>query len=154
MVAVHPVRPADSIVRAMTTFLVPALAERMTALVASGTAKSSSKLRNSIWDWRFRTDRSFAFPMSTDGRDEVVRIAREAGIAPTCDVLCTDGALDGRRLPFPELFDAIDGLGGGTFAVLDPDRLAFHQGEDARDTWVLSTIAPRSRRASGGRRRA
>lgn len=132
---------SPSVRRAFKVFCVPARAERYLQLIDAETPKAHKKLTGLLAHGfersPFRPEYETVHPNSSDARAAVLNIAQRLGLSGDCDVLSENRELDGTRLTFTDLFDTTDASGFGTFAVLDPERLAFFQGEDARTTTVL-----------------
>lgn len=129
--------PGPEIQRAIEAFVVKPLATRMGQLARSSSPKAQRKLVNMLA--HFEGFRPECIHPTKDNNyfDEVERLISKMGLADYCDVLSEDASLNGKRIPFRELFDLIDGSGFGTFAVIHPDRLAFFEGEDPGTSFIL-----------------
>lgn len=127
--------------RAFEVFCLTARAERLVQLVDAGSPKTHKKLTSMLAHGfevsLFRPAYATPYDNARDARAHVLRVARLLQLSGDCDVLSENRDLDGSRMPFTELFDAANASGFGTFAVLDPERLAFFQGEAPHSTVVL-----------------
>jgi hypothetical protein len=110
----------------------------MSQLARSNSAKAQRKLVNMLAYFDgFRRECIHPTKDSQHYLDEVERLTNRMGLAGYCDVLSEDPSVNGKRMPFRELFGQIDGRGFGTLAVIHPDRLAFFQGEDTGTSLIL-----------------
>ena len=57
-------------------------------------------------------------------------------------LLAEDAALDGQELQLEEALRQIVGRGTGTFVSCVPGQLAYFEGEEPRERWLLSRTAP------------
>lgn len=64
-------------------------------------------------------------------------VLRAAGAPPTCLVLSEDDALDGLELPLEDALNEIVGSSLGSLVTCVPGQLAYLEGEEPGDRWVL-----------------
>ena len=124
---------SSAVVRA---FIAPERRERYLTLLASPNGRA--KLRAQFAHLR-DLDQRFAHPIPP-GEHTPTALAAMLGAhgAPTeCVLLAEDPALDGRRMTLTDALAAVVGRGMGAFISCVPGRLAFYEGEDAGQRYLL-----------------
>jgi hypothetical protein len=121
-------------------FIIPNRRERYLRLLA--TARGRAKLRRSLAHCR-DLDPRFARELSADMQTpaQIAALLQERGAPDECVILAEDSALDGRRMRLMETLEAIVGRGMGAFASCVPGRLAFYEGEDLGERYILERQA-------------
>jgi hypothetical protein len=76
-------------------------------------------------------------PPSTHTLLDLARLLRSRGAPATCVLLAEDAALDGTELPLDDALEAVVGRGMGAFISCLPGRLAYFEGEEAADRYLL-----------------
>jgi hypothetical protein len=117
-------------------FLKPSARKRFLALRKS--PKGREKLRRSLPHFR-KLDPRFSqrLPESVvDGR-ALVDLLRQRGAPAMCHVVAEDEVLDGRTMALEEAVRAVYGGGMGAFISAVPGRLAYYEGEEAGECWIL-----------------
>jgi hypothetical protein len=101
-------------------------------------AKGRAKLRAGLAHFH-DLDPRYAHPLPADVHTptEIASLLRSHGAPPTCYVLSEESGIDGRELPLEEALDRVVGLGMGTFLSCVPGRLAYFEGEEARERYIL-----------------
>jgi hypothetical protein len=124
---------ASALIRA---FIAPDRRERYLALL--GSARGREKLRNTLAHFR-DIDPRFArqIPPADQTPARVAALLRARGAPADCVLLAEDEALDGERLPLDDALGAVVGRGMGAFVSCIPGRLAYYEGEDAGERWLL-----------------
>jgi hypothetical protein len=117
-------------------FLAPERQDRYLALLRS--ARGREKLRARLAHFR-DLDRRFARPISPAEHTSasITRLLRARGAPAMCVVLAEDPALDGREVPLEEALSAVVGRGMGAFVSCLPGRLAYFEGEEPGERYLL-----------------
>ena len=117
-------------------FITPERQDRYLGLLAS--PRGRAKLRARLAHLR-DLDARFGRPIpSADHTPAAIsRLLRARGAPGMCVLLAEDAALDGRELPLDEALGAVVGRGMGTFISCLPGRLAYYEGEDPRERYLL-----------------
>ena len=68
---------------------------------------------------------------------------RRLGAPDSCYALSTDRDLDGRHLPLEEAMESIHGTQMGTLLSCIPGQLAYYEGEDPGERYILHRQTPR-----------
>ena len=124
----------------LNAFVRPERRARYLGLLAS--AKGRAKLRAQLAHFR-DLDPRFAAPVpGGQGPAAIAALLVDRGAPPVCYVLSEDADLDGREMPLAEGLAAVVGRGMGTFLSCVPGRLAYFEGEDAGERFVLERRAP------------
>jgi hypothetical protein len=131
--------PSASMLRAFDVFMTRVDAGRMKTLATSNSPKAANKLYARLGAFPgFREDLRETVTRPDDAGQVVLDLARLLHIPTTCEVLSLDNEIDGQLLPFAEVFDRVHNWPVATFAVLDPEKLAFFQdGDYAKNVAVL-----------------
>lgn len=117
-------------------FVVQDRRERYLALL--GSARGRAKLRAALAHFRDldpRFARSLPPPDQTPAR--IAALLRARGAPDECVLLAEDEALDGERRALDEALRDVIGSGMGAFVSCIPGRLAYYEGEDAGERWLL-----------------
>lgn len=128
--------PPDPWQALVDAFILPERRARLRALLAS--AKGRAKLR--AWLAHFHDlDPRYAHPLPDDVHTpaEIASLLRSHGAPPMCYVLSEESGIDGRELPLEQALDRVVGLGMGTFFSCVPGRLAYFEGEEPRERYIL-----------------
>jgi hypothetical protein len=120
-------------------FVAPERQARMLGLI--GSARGRAKIRKSLAHYR-DLDPRFAseIPKGEHTPEAIGRRLRARGAGATCTLLAEDAALDGRAMPLNEALLAVVGCGMGAFISCLPGRLAYFEGEDAGDRYLLERV--------------
>ena len=113
--------------------------ERYLALLAS--VRGRAKLRAALAHFRDlepRTARPVPPTQQTPGA--VAALLRAHGAPAECVVLAEDAALDGQRLSLEAALDAVVGRGMGAFVSCVAGRLAYYEGEEAGERYLLEHV--------------
>ena len=124
---------ARALIRA---FVAPRRQARMIGLI--GSARGRAKVRKALAHFR-DLDPRFAseIPRGDHTPDAVGRLLRARGAGIVCTLLAEDATLDGRAMPLNEALLAVVGHGMGAFISCVPGRLAYFEGEDAHERYLL-----------------
>ena len=124
---------SSAVIRA---FIAPERCERYLALLRS--SKGRTKLRAQLSHLP-DLDRRFArlIPPSEQTPMAVAALLHARGAPSDCVLLAEDPTLDGQRLPLTDALAAVVGRGMGAFVSCIPGRLAFYEGEDAGERYLL-----------------
>ena len=129
---------ASALIRA---FVAPERQERLLGLLRS--ARGRDKLRAGLAHFAALDARyAVRIPAGEQSADSIARLLRQRGAPATCVLLAEDGALDGQELQLEEALRQIVGRGMGTFVSCVPGQLAYFEGEEPRERWLLSRTAP------------
>jgi hypothetical protein len=124
---------SSAIIRA---FIVPERSERYLGLLAS--PRGREKFRRSLAHLRDLDPRfSRLVPSGEQTPEAVLTLLRAKGAPLECVLLAEDGTLDGRRMPLEEALTAIIGRGMGAFVSCSAGRLAYYEGEDSGERYIL-----------------
>jgi len=66
----------------------------------------------------------------------VAALLRTLGAPPTCYVLSSNSAFDGREMQLGDALEAIVGQGSGSFVCCVPGRLAYFEGESPGERYI------------------
>lgn len=131
---------ADHAPALLNAFVRPERRARYLGLLAS--AKGRAKLRAQLAHFR-DLDPRYATPVS--GGQTAAAIAQllaGKGAPAVCYVLSEDADLDGREMPLADALAAVVGRGMGTFLSCVPGWLAYFEGEEPGERFVLERRAP------------
>jgi hypothetical protein len=131
--------PSATMLRAFDVFMARVDAERMKTLATSTSPKARNKLYGRLGSFpSFREDLRAPLGRPDDAGQLVLDLAKQLHISAICEVLSLDDEIDGQVLPFSEVFHRVHNWPVATFAVLDPEHLAFFQdGDYAKNVAVL-----------------
>jgi len=76
-------------------------------------------------------------PSDEQTPSRLAALLRARGAPEECVLLAEDAALDGRRLPLAEALSMVVGRGMGAFLSCIPGRLAFYEGEEPGQRYIL-----------------
>jgi len=124
---------AAAVIRA---FVAPERQERLLGLIASD--RGRDKLRRQLAHFA-ALDVRFAQRITATEQTpaDILRLLRANGAPPTCVLLAEDRVLDGRELLLEDALRAVVGQGMGAFLSCVPGRLAYYEGENAGERYVL-----------------
>ena len=69
--------------------------------------------------------------------DQIAEILSQKGAPRSCWITSENSALDGREMPLLEALKEVVGRQMGTFLTCIPGRLAYFEGEEMGDRWIL-----------------
>jgi hypothetical protein len=128
--------PDEAIIRA---FLRPERAERFLALLARKDGRR--KLRRELAHLRAFDDRYLHRVAPNAATPQALAaLLRGKGAPAECYCLSEHAAVDGRVLPLLEALTAVVGSGMGTIVSCVPGRLAFFEGEEPGERYVLERV--------------
>ena len=129
--------PEEASVRA---FAAPDRSERYLTLLRS--VRGRAKLRAALAHG-FELDKRYAtrVPSAEATPLAVERLLRHLGAPEICHCLSESTELDGRELPLSQALTAVIGQGMGTLISCIPGALAYFEGEDAGERYVLRRAA-------------
>jgi hypothetical protein len=123
----------ESLIKA---FIVPQKRDRWLSLI--GSPKRRRTFLEALYHFRDLDERFAArVPVGSDTPSGIANALCDLGAGATCWAISTDEELDGREVPLDAALAAIHGLGEGTFLSCVPGQLAYFEGEDAKDRWIL-----------------
>lgn len=76
-------------------------------------------------------------PSGLQGTGDIELLLRSRGAPSTCHVMSENGALDGRKLPLAEALAEIVGWGASSLLSCRPGRLAYFEGEEPGERYLL-----------------
>ena len=76
-------------------------------------------------------------PSGQQNQSNILQLLKARGAGDNCYAISTHGAIDGRTLPISEALSEVIGQGHGTFLSCVPGRLAYFEGESAKDRFLL-----------------
>jgi hypothetical protein len=131
---------SDHAAAIFTAFIVPNRRERYTNLLKN--AKSRSKLRTYLAHFRDLDPRyaTRIVPSNLENR-AIAEQLRKRGAPASCYVLAEVAELDGQTLSLDEALDAVVGQGGGAFLSCVPGKLAYYEGEEPGERYILERAA-------------
>ena len=96
--------------------------------------RGRDKLRCHLAHCEDDLDPRFVHRIPDDGqkKEQILALPRERDAGTMCYALSESDDLDGRELPLVEALDAVVGWGLATFLSIDPGRLAYFEGEEAK----------------------
>jgi hypothetical protein len=117
-------------------FIAPERQERYLGLLTS--SRGRDKLRARLAHLRDLDQRFVSSPPSDEQTpSRLAALLRARGAPEECVLLAEDAALDGRRLPLAEALSRVVGRGMGAFLSCIPGRLAFYEGEEPGQRYIL-----------------
>ena len=117
-------------------FVSPERQERYLALLKS--ARGRAKLRERLAHTRDLDPRfAHAIPSGAHTPGEIARLLLTRGAPAVCVLFAEDPSLDGIELPLEEALSAVVGRGMGTFISCLPGRLAYFEGEERGNRYIL-----------------
>jgi len=117
-------------------FIAPERQERYLGLLTS--SRGRDKLRARLAHLRDLDQRFVSSPPSDEQTpSRLAALLRARGAPEECVLLAEDAALDGRRLPLAEALSMVVGRGMGAFLSCIPGRLAFYEGEEPGQRYIL-----------------
>jgi len=117
-------------------FISPRRRHRYLSLLES--TKGRNRLRKELAHLR-DLDMRFArrIPSNEQTAERVERLLRGLGAKDQCLILSETLELDGAHMPWRLALDRVLGTGRGTFLSCVPGRLAYYEGEDPGDRFLL-----------------
>lgn len=105
-------------------------------------AKGAGKARDKFVDGlshNLEVDNRFARKVrsSTDTEQWILDELRRHGAPEACYVISTNPDLDGRSMPLAEALGEVHAMQQGTLISCIPGQLAYYEGEDAHERYVL-----------------
>ncbi len=128
--------PSDPELAFAKSFVQAARKDRVVASLAN--PKHRAKLRSSLahckWlDQRFRVE----FEPSEHSADRLASLLRKHGAPELCRLISERSELDGAGMSLPDALERIVGYGMGTIVICIPDRLAYYEGEEQGERYLL-----------------
>jgi hypothetical protein len=127
---------SEHAVALIRAFIAPNRRERYLTLL--GSVRGRTKLRARLAHLR-DLDQRFArqIPPSDQTVARIAALLRARGAPADCVLLAEDSALDGERLALDDALTAVVGRGMGTFISCIPGQLAYYEGEEPGERWLL-----------------
>ncbi len=123
----------------VATFVIRDRRGRYLKLLA--TAHGREKLRKDLAHFA-DLDLRLATPIQgAHGASAIAEMLRAKGAAQSCYSLSESSQLDNRELPIADALEAIVGRGMGTFLSCIPGRLAYFEGEERGERYILERDA-------------
>jgi hypothetical protein len=116
-------------------FILPERRERYLSLLTSrkGRKKFLERLSHNV-----STELDSRFAHHIDGTAKAIEEKlKKKGATDTCYVLSEDSNLDGREMPLADALEETVGYGSGTFLSCIPGKLAYFEGEDRGERYLL-----------------
>jgi hypothetical protein len=82
-------------------------------------------------------DPRFARPVKSGSSEAIAALLRQRGAPSSCYVLSEDDAIDAQELGLEAALEAILGRGWGTILSCLPGKLAYYEGEDPGERYLL-----------------
>lgn len=128
--------PTNPEVAFAQSFVQAARKDRVVASLAN--PKLRAKLRSALahckWlDQRFRVE----IEPSEHSPDRLASLLRKRGAPDRCQLISERSELDGAEMSLPDALERIVGYGMGTIVICIPDRLAYYEGEDQGERYLL-----------------
>ena len=135
---VHDMTDKAHDVATIEAFVVESRRKRCLTLVAS--ERGRAKLRHMLAHFQ-HLDPRYAQLLSPTDQERIGDILRREGAPATCYVLSEDTELDGRVMDLDVALGEIVGRGMGTFISCIPGRLAYFEGEEPGERYLLMRVA-------------
>ena len=119
----------------MRAFVAPDRQDRYLSLLRS--ARGRSKLRDRLAHFRDLDPRYATRVAGAHGADAICSLLVARGAPSTCYVLSEDSAVDDREMPLDAALLHVVGRGMGTFLSCIAARLAYFEGEEAGERYIL-----------------
>jgi hypothetical protein len=117
-------------------FITAERRERYLSLLTS--SRGREKLRGRLAHLHDLDQRFVSPPPSNEQTPSALAaLLRARGAPEECVLLAEDASLDGRRLPLAEALQMIVGRGMGALLSCIPGRLAFYEGEEPGQRYIL-----------------
>jgi len=117
-------------------FVAPERVDRYLALLKS--QRGRAKLRERLAHFGDLDPRHAQLVAAADHSPAgIAELLRHRGAPSECVLLAEDEALNGQRLGLTTALEAVIGRGMGAFVSCIPGRLAYYEGEYARERWLL-----------------
>jgi hypothetical protein len=131
---------SDHATALFTAFIVPSRRERYTNLLEN--SKGRAKLRTYLAHCHDLDPRHAKriTPSNLENR-AIAEQLRKRGAPARCYVVAEAQELDGQTLSLEEALDAVVGQGGGAFLSCVPGILAYYEGEDPGERYILERAA-------------
>jgi hypothetical protein len=128
-----PNEHAEAVIRA---FFTPERRKRYITLLHS--RRGRVKLRQALAHLH-ALDRRYTRSVPPDVHEvrAITRLLQQRGAPETCYVLAEDPELDDRCLPLQDALTAIVGRGSGAILSCIPGKLAYYEGEDVGERYLL-----------------
>jgi hypothetical protein len=126
-------RPEDSLIRA---FVHPDRQARLLALL--GRPKGRLKIRAELAHFQALDPRyASRVPAQHQSAGGIEELLKQRGSPDSCYVLSEDPSIDAQVLPLGVALKSVVGRGMGTFISCLPGRLAYFEGEDPGERYML-----------------
>ncbi len=120
----------------LARFFIPTKRERYVEMI--GHAKKRSKFLRELAHFK-SLDPRYVLPMPPKKLfpEQIAAILTQKGAPQTCWVTSENPDLDGREMMLLEALKNVVGLQMGTFLSCVPGKLAYYEGEEMGDRWIL-----------------
>jgi hypothetical protein len=126
----------DPALALVDAFVLPERRARLRGLLTS--TKGRAKFRAGLAHFRDLDPRyASPIPAGVQTPSQIAALLRDRGAPATCYVLSEESDLDGREFPLTEALERVVGRGMGTFLSCVPGRLAYFEGEETNERYVL-----------------
>jgi hypothetical protein len=121
--------------------------KRLLTLLAD--PKKRQKLLNELYHFH-DLDPRFAHRIAPREQfaEKIYAVLRSKGAPASCYVMSDDADLDGRDMDLREALERTVGQGGGTFLSCLPGQLAYYEGEEPNERYILERL-PTSSQGAG-----
>ena len=117
-------------------FFAPTKRERYLEMVAN--PKKRKKFLSELYHFNALDPRCFvSIPPSQQYPEQIASILTKRGAPPTCWITSTEAELDGKEILLLEALKDVVGRQIGAFLSCVPGKLAYFEGEERGDRWIL-----------------
>ncbi|MBZ5688889.1 MAG: hypothetical protein LAP86_28095 [Acidobacteriia bacterium] len=117
-------------------FFVPTKRERYLDMVAN--PKKRKKFLNELYHFKALDPRCFvSIPPSQQDPEQIASILTKKGAPRSCWVTSTEAELDGKEMLLSKALKEVVGRQIGAFLSCIPGKLAYFEGEERGDRWIL-----------------
>lgn len=121
----------------LAAFLIPAQARRVQALLESGAKKRKKLLSLFYHKLAFAPSAQLNLDATCRSVDDLVALLQRRGAPDQCHAMSNDSSLDGRTLGLADAVSRTFGMSMGTFISCIPGQLAYFEGEDPGERYLL-----------------
>ena len=100
------------------------------------TKRGRDKLRRELAHFR-HLDQRFARPVAKSSADAIEKVLRENGAPAKCYVFSESDGIDTLEMDLNAALQGVVGQGMGTILVCVPGRLAYYEGEEPGERYIL-----------------
>jgi hypothetical protein len=120
----------------LVRFLVPAKRERYVEMISK--PKKRAKFLLELDHFKSLDPRyQVSIPPSQQYPQQIAALLSQKGAPKSCCVTSSSSELDGKELPPLEALKKVVGCQMGTFLSCIPGKLAYFEGEEQGDRWIL-----------------